>query len=78
MAERVAQCGVGLAVHQRHAFVGRVEAEDHPHGGGFARPVRTDEPGHLSRSHTERDPIQGEGGSEPLAESADFDGRFHA
>ena len=45
MAERVAQCRVGLAVHQRHAFVGGVEARiirivvDFPAPLGPTKPV---------------------------------------
>ena len=77
MAERVPQCRVGLAVHQRRAFVGGVEAEDHPHGGGLARAVGPDESGDLSRCDPKRDPIQGDGGPEPLVQSHDFYGRFH-
>ena len=78
MAQRVPQARVRLAADQRGALVGGVQAEDHPHGGGFPGAVRADEAGHLARGDGERHPVQGQHRPEPLAQAADFDGCFHA
>ena len=76
--QRPAEGPVGPPADQRAAFVGGVQAEDHPHRGGLARAVRADEPGHLPRRHGKRHPVQRHGGPEPLAQAVDFDGCLHA
>jgi len=77
LAERVAQAGVGTAADGRGAFVGRVQAEDDPHGSGLARTVRADEPGDLPGYDGERHAVQSEGRPEPLTQPGDFDGCLH-
>ena len=77
LAERVAQAGVRPSADGRRPGVGRVEAEDDPHGGGLARTVRADEPGDLPGCDGERHTVEGEGRPEPLAQPGDFDGCLH-
>ena len=50
VAERMPQALVRLPADEGGALVGRVQAEDHPHRGGLAGPVRADEAGHLARA----------------------------
>jgi hypothetical protein len=77
LAERVAQAGVRPSADGRRPGVGRVQAEDDPHGGGLARTVRADEPGDLPGCDGERHTVEGEGRPEPLAQPGDFDGCLH-
>src|SRR5580693_3477934 len=67
-----------LPADRRGPLIGGIEAEDHPHRGGFPGAVRADEAGYLARRDRERHPVQGQHGPEPLAQTADFDGCFHA
>jgi hypothetical protein len=43
--QRVGQLAVRLAVDQDRAGARRIKAQDHPHGGRFAGPVRAEEAG---------------------------------
>ena len=51
--------GVVLAVDAHRPGGRPVQAGDHPHGGGFARSVRTEETGHHARLHHEAQPVYG-------------------
>jgi hypothetical protein len=73
VAQGVAQACVRLPADQRRALVDRVEPEDHAHGGGLPRAVGTDEAGHAPWGDLEREPVQGEGLPETLANTVDFD-----
>jgi hypothetical protein len=77
VAERAPQPGVGLAADERAALVGRIQAEDDPHSGGFPGTVWSHEPGDLTWLDDERHAIQGERGAEPLAQAGDCDSCFH-
>jgi hypothetical protein len=66
---------VVLAVHPYGAAGGLVESGDHPHGGGFARPVRAEEPGHGPGLNHETQTIDGDLGAVPLREVLDLDHR---
>jgi hypothetical protein len=78
VAERPAQPGIRLAPDQRLARVGRVQAQDHPHRGGLAGAVGTDETSDLARLHGEGHAVQGQRGTESLAQPGQFYRRFHA
>ena len=45
-----------------------VQAQDQPHGGGLARPVRAEEARHLARQHVERQVVDGDFVAVPFAE----------
>ena len=47
------------AVHCDGAFGGRIKSKDHPHRGGFAGTVRTEEPGDNARLHSECEIVDG-------------------
>ena len=49
LAQRPGQLAVAAAVHRDLAVVGGVEAHDHAHGGGLARPVGPEEAGDHAR-----------------------------
>ena len=53
-AHRQHQVAVRLAADTRRARVGPVKPEQQAHRGGLASAVRPEEPGHLARSHGER------------------------
>jgi len=78
MAQRVPQAGVGLPADQRGALIRGIEAEDHPHRGGFPGAVRADKAGHLARGDRERHPVQGQHRPEALTQAVDFNGCLHA
>ena len=64
------------AADQRAARVGGVQAEDHPHRGRLARPVRADEAGDLPGLDGEGHAVQRQRRPEPLAQPGDFNGCF--
>ena len=55
------------------ASIGTHQAEDRPHGGGLARPVRTEEADDPTRRHAERRPIEGHHVPVPLGQIADLE-----
>ena len=57
LGQRPPQVPVRPPADQRGALVGGVQAEDHPHRGGFPSPVRADEAGSLARPRGERHPV---------------------
>jgi hypothetical protein len=68
-----AQLLVAAAVDQGVAGGGPVKAEDHPHRGGLAGAVGTEEAGHLARLHLERQVVDGQGGAVPLGQPVQLD-----
>ena len=52
--------GEGASVHGDRALGGRVETEDHPHRGGLAGAVRSEEPGDHTGLHGERQIVDGD------------------
>jgi hypothetical protein len=48
-----------LAVDAHRAAVRPFQAGDHPHRGGFPRPVRAQETGHHTRLHHEAQAVDG-------------------
>jgi hypothetical protein len=73
VAQRLPQAPVRPPADQRGSPVGRVQAEDNPHCGGFPGAVGADESGDLPWGDGEGHAVQGLGGAEPLAEAGDFD-----
>ena len=78
MAERVPEARIRLAADQCAALVGAVEAENDPHGGGLAGPVRADEPSDLAGLHPERQAVYGHSRAKVLAQARHLDSRVHA
>jgi hypothetical protein len=65
--------GVVLAV-DTHRPAGRpVQAGDHPHGGGFARPVRPEESGHYARLYHEAQLVHRRLVAVPLGQALNLD-----
>ena len=60
LAQRPAKPAVGLATDAGMSGVGRVQAEDHAHGGGLARAVQAQEAGHGPRRDVEAEPVDGD------------------
>ena len=65
------------AADQGGALIGRVQAEDDPHRGGLAGPVRADEAGDLAGLDGERHAVQRNCRPEPLAQPVHFDRDLH-
>src|SRR6266700_6582373 len=78
VGQRVPQGPVRPPADQRAALLGRVQAQDHPHGGGLPGTVGADKAGDLPRLDGERHPVQGNGRPEPLAQTSDFNVGIHA
>jgi hypothetical protein len=76
MVQRVPQAPVRPPADQRAAFLGRVQAEDHPHRGGLPRAIGADESGHLPRSDGEGHPVQCQRRPEAFAQASYLDGCF--
>jgi hypothetical protein len=64
----------GVAVEQPHgSVVGAQQAEQHPNGGGFARAIRSEESGDVTRSDGQVETVERLGAAERLGQAADFD-----
>jgi len=75
LGERFVQVAVVLTVDPDVAGGGGVQAEDHPHGGGLAGPVRAQEAGHLAGFDLERQVVNGNGCAVSLGEALCLDHR---
>jgi hypothetical protein len=73
MLQRVAQGAVGPAVDECGAGIGGVQAQDDPHGGGFAGSVGSGEAGDQPRADGEGHAVQGVTGTVSFVQSGDDD-----
>jgi hypothetical protein len=77
MAQWVGQARVAAPADQGGAGLGRIQAEDHPHRGGFAGAVRADKPSDLPGRDRERHPVQRQRPAQALAQAGYFNRGIH-
>jgi hypothetical protein len=73
LAQRPDQRVVPAAADQGPARGGRVQAQDHPHGGGLARAVRAEEAGHVPGAHREAQVVDCGDRPEALSQPVNLD-----
>ena len=73
LAQRMRQLVVAHSVDEHAAAGGVVEAEDHPHGGRFARAIGPEETGHQTGVHGERQIVHRDRVAELLRQFDGFD-----
>ena len=78
LAHGRAQVAVAAAVDGDRALRRRVEAQDHPHGGGLPGAVRAEEAGDQAVPDGERQVVDGGGGAVALDQAVGFDHRSKA
>ncbi|GDX91751.1 hypothetical protein LBMAG46_17580 [Planctomycetia bacterium] len=66
-------CVDGFSADVGFTVIGREECGDHPHGGGFARPVGSDETKHVTFLQSECDVIGGDEAAVAFCEVSSFD-----
>jgi hypothetical protein len=72
------QVAVAAAAYSYRALRRRIEAQDHPHGGGLPGAVRAEEAGDHAGPDGERQVVDGHGGAVALDQVAGFDHRSTA
>ena len=75
LAHRCRQVAVAAPAYGYRALRRRVEAQDHPHGGGLPGTVRAEETGDHARPDGERQVVDGHGGAVALDQAVGFDHR---
>jgi hypothetical protein len=78
LADGRRQVAVAAAVDGDRAPRRRVEAQDHPHGGGLPGAVRAEEAGDQAGPDGERQVVDGGGGAVALDQAVGFDHRSNA
>jgi hypothetical protein len=78
LAHGCRQVAVAAAADGYRALRRRVQAQDHPHGGGLPGAVRAEEPGDQAGPDGERQVVDGHGRAVALDEVAGFDHRSTA
>jgi hypothetical protein len=75
LARGCRQVAVAVPAYGYRALRRRVEAQDHPHGGGLPGTVRAEETGDHAGPDGERQVVDGQGGAVALDQVAGFDHR---
>src|SRR6185312_1983045 len=78
LAHGCRQVAVAVAAYGDRALRRRVEAQDHPHGGGLPGAVRAEETGDHAGPDGERQVVDGYGGAVALDQVVSFDHRSTA